>query len=365
MDEIGLTYLLSHPTSLGFGFARPIALILIFASAIFLRSNSKQQANAPTSRARSLRVTTFILVVLGIAGMRFTVSLPNNELALVAAVDVSGSIRESGLEWSSRYLRNLASRLAPGDVLSIVRFAGEPELIATAGRNSEWREIQRPTEVAATDLGKAIDHALTLYPHEAQKALLLVSDGNETKGESRQRIETLRGLGIPVHAVSPPNDIAADTRITKLVAPQLATQGRPLPVRVVVRNAGAARKAILNLYLDGMVSDRTTVDLRAGINAFDLLLTSPDRGGHVIRAEIVTEGDETPQNNIREVTVNIRQQTRVALATTRKFSALREVLKRRGFDVRSVRPRGANWAAATTTSPTAISSSSKTSAVRN
>jgi hypothetical protein len=334
MDDVSLSYLLAHPGALGLSVDRPLLAVAAAVIAIFFAVPIRGAGR----RVAALRSVAFASVVASLAGVSLTTSLPANELALVAAVDVSGSIGDAAIGWSQDYLRSVRSSLAPGDQLAIVTFAESPAIVSTASPSDEIPPIARPREVAATDIAAAIDQALALYPRDAQKALLLISDGNETRGDSRSRIETLRALSVRVDAVAPPRGAGADVRIARLSAPAVVAAERPLPLRVVVRNSGGPRAAVLNLHLDGRLSDSVALRLDGPLHTFDALLRAPQAGGHVIRAEIASDGDDRRENDSREVSVVVRGETTVLLATRHRYSPLAEVLQRRGVAVTTVPP---------------------------
>jgi len=332
MGEANLSYLLAHPAAVGIGLARPWALLLLAGGALFWLRRIPGESGFPT-----LRVAAFTGVVLCLAGLQLTTSLPQRDLALVAAVDTSGSMSDGAIDWARRYVQSVAGSMAADDHMSVLSFAASPRLIASGSSDIKLDSVDRAPDSFSTNISAAIDHALALYPQGAQKALLLVTDGNETVGDSLAHRETLRALDIRVHVSSPPPADGIDIQMAKVSAPEIASPAREVPVRAVVHNPGAPRPAVFKLYLDGTVSDATTVTLQAGVNTFDLSLRPPGPGGHVIRAEIVADADVSPNNNAREVSLTIQPYTRVLLATNRRFSALAEILEARGFAVQQAR----------------------------
>ncbi len=332
METANLTYLLSHPWDVGVGVDHPIALVLLAAAAVIWRRHLAMPA---ARKLAALRTVAFVAAILSLAGVHLTASLPSNELTVIAAVDTSGSIGDRALAWSHRYVDNVRASLAPHDQLSVLRFDSQPSLVQTATSRDSLQPIER-ADPSSTNISAAIDQALSLYPANAQKALLLVTDGNETNGKCRDRIETMRSLGVRVYTATPPSNADIDTRITHLSAPEIAAEGRALPIRIVIRNEGSQRPAVLNLYLDGLISDSTAVDLQAGLNTLDLLLRPPAPGAHIVRAQVAADGDSVHENDSLETTVNIRPKTRVLLASRNRFSALADVLATRGFSVAKV-----------------------------
>ncbi len=334
MDSVSLSYLLAHPTTLGLTVEKPLLLLGLAAMAVFYRFPIAGIGR----RVAALRSIAFACIVAAMAGIGLTTSLPANELSLVAAVDLSGSIDDTAVEWSQRYLSEIRSSLAPGDQLDVVTFAESPAIRSAPTSSAAMFDLTRPSKLAATDIGAAIDQALALYPQGTQKALLLISDGNETSGNSRGRIETLRALSVRVDAIAPPHTARADVRVARLSAPRIVPPERPVPLRASVRNATGRRSTLLNFYLDGRISDSLAVELSPGLNPFDVMLEIPEPGGHVIRAEIGAEGEKRVEDNSREISIFVRRATEIMLATARRYSPLTEVLRARGLTVKKILP---------------------------
>jgi Mg-chelatase subunit ChlD len=333
METPSLTYLLAHPTSLGIGAARPAVLILLAAAAVFALWR-----HPAGRRAGALRIAAFASLVLALAGVRLTTRLPTDHLTVVAAVDLSDSIDADGREWARRYLNELSGRLAPGDDLAVLTFAGAVDLVqgpATPAPIERWRPV---LPSSATDLSRAIDSAMALLPSEGQRHLLVLSDGNETRGDASRRIPWLRAEGVRVDAAVPPHRGEPDVRIDKLIAPAISGADSLTPVRIVAHNGGKLRPAVLNLYLDEQIADSTAVELQPGHNTLVFPSALGPEGSHRLRAELAVDGDPTPANNAREIGITLRGGTRVLLLTARERSPLAQALKRKGIAASVQRP---------------------------
>src|SRR6478752_1298004 len=99
----------------------------------------------------------------------------------------------------------MSGRLAPRDELAGLTFAGAVHLLPGTGNPApieQWRPV---VPSSATDLSRAIDSAMALLPSEGQRRLLVLSDGNETRGDTARRIPWLRAEGVRVDAAVPPH----------------------------------------------------------------------------------------------------------------------------------------------------------------
>lgn len=326
MEAPSLSYLLSHPMALGIEAAQPSLLLLMAVLAVFV-----VWPHPAGRRATVLRAAAFTCIVLACAGVRLTARLPSETLTIVAAVDLSDSIGSAGRDWALRYLNELQTRLAPGDRLAVLGFAGDSELVrgpTTPAPLDKWPVLPSSS---TTDLSRAIAGAMALVPSAGERRLLLLTDGNETRGQSRRQISWLRAQRVRVDAAVPPLRTEADVRIDKVVAPPIVGSDSIVPIRVVAHNTGKLRPAVLNLYLDDQIADSAAVELQPGRNALVFPSQLVGEGSHRLRAELAVEGDAVAANNSREIGISVRGRTRILVITPRSHSPLVQALARKGF----------------------------------
>lgn len=318
-----LSYLLSHPATLGLALHQPAALLLLVAIALFVL-----RPHPAGGAASALRAAAFGALALALAGLTLTTRMPSDRVALVAAIDVSPSIDAAGRAWAQRYLAGLQRRLVPGDDLAVLVFADEVALLRPPGSSGPLPELP-PPGAPATELGAALDAAMALLPADGSRRVVLVTDGNDTRGDSARRLPWLRAAGVRVDAVVPPREDDADVRVEQVAAPEMAGVDSPVPVRVVARNDGPLRPAVLNLYLDGEIADSTAVELPPGRSAMTLASRLVSEGSHRLRAELRAQGDTQPANDAREVGITLRDPTRALILTTRPRSVVATALARK------------------------------------
>jgi Mg-chelatase subunit ChlD len=326
MDTPSLTYLLAHPTSLGIAVAHPLYLMLVVALVVFA-----VWPHPAGRRATLLRGAAFTCIVLALAGVRLTARLPTDQLTLVAAVDLSDSVGPIGREWALRYLNEIEERLAPGDQLAVIGFAGDASLLRGPSAPRPVESLPTIGTTTTTDLSRAVSAAMALFPSSGERRLLLLSDGNETRGDSRRQIPWLRAQHVRVDAAIPPQRTEPDVRIDKVVAPPIVGSDSIVPIRVVAQNTGKLRPGVLNLYFDDQIADSAAVELQPGRSALLFPSQLSGEGSHRLRAELAVDGDAVPGNNSREIGISVRGRTRVLVITPRPHSPLVQALERKGL----------------------------------
>jgi Ca-activated chloride channel family protein len=331
----GLSYLLAHPQTLGVSLRHPAALLLLFIPAFWLL----RRRTAPQHRGGlAMRAAAFALIVLALAGVALSTRLPSDRLSLMVAVDVSESIDPEGRDWEQRYLDQVAAALAPGDEIGVVAFAGEAQVVHPPGPSRDVRLEPVPVAETATDIGKGLETAMALFPPDAEHRLLLISDGNETRGSAAVKVARARRAAVTIYAAVPPHVGGPDTAVEKLAVPPLVAEGSVFPVRVILRNQAKARPAVLSLFADGTLIGNETITLQSGLNAVEIPYRMSGPGSHRLRAQVSAIGDVIAGNNYREATVMVGGKSRVLLITTRPRSALASVLARKDISVTTMVP---------------------------
>lgn len=333
---LSLSYLLAHPTALGIAVHRPAALLLLLCVPLF-RVLVPPAAGLPRAALR-LRVAAFVLLVLTLAGVALTALVPNERLSLVAAVDVSESVGREGRLWARRYLDRVAASLAPGDELGVVAFAERAVVVLPPGLPRTVTLPDTSLRRTATDIGRGLDTAMALFAPDTDHRLLLISDGNETRGNSLAKVARARQAAVRIFATVPPHHRGADVAVEKFVAAPLVTDEQVVPLRAVLRNHGTRRTVTVSLLVDGQRQGSQPVTLQHGLNAIDIPYRLTGTGSHRLRIEAAATDDPIRGNNYREQSVTVSGKASVLLVSASVHSPLADALLRKSFRVTAIAP---------------------------
>lgn len=283
-----------------------------------------RRASAVLTRAALI---TLLAMMLGGA----TLVRQTDRLATIAVVDVSGSVRRFAhvgtdsagvriepLRAVHEYLQTASARRGPDDLLGIVVFDGRSMAVALPTRGDV---LDRPIDVRlseGTDIADAIRFASALVPPDALGRLVLVSDGNQTRGDALKAAGELAARGgaspIPIDVVPLAYHVRQETMIESVDAPPRAPAESTVTVRVVLNSTDGARGTLRLLRDDEPIDINgpapglgRTLDLAPGrhVELIDVRLGpskihrfkavfEPDRTGGAIA------GDTNAQNNQAE-----------------------------------------------------------------
>ena len=193
---------------MGIAFETPLALLLLvpaLAVTMALYMSARRRVGAGRRRA-ALVVRTMLLSALVLALAGFRLVLPVDRLATVFVVDLSDSVGNEGRQEALAFLRETLDVIPDGDLAGIVAFGKEALVERLPSDLDEIDRIASTPVRSASDIGAALRLATALFPDDAQKRIVLLSDGNDTTGTGQAeaalaatraiRIETrLIGLG--------------------------------------------------------------------------------------------------------------------------------------------------------------------------
>ncbi len=264
-------------------FDRPIFFILLLglpAGWIWAR---RQAPNAQISFA--LKALAYAALVVALAGPRM--NLPIHRLAVTVLVDTSASMPRQSIQRSEKVMSEIAKRGSDAD-LRLITFAGQPHLLDVPhdARSVTIPQSIDPKEGMSTDLESAIELALSTFPEEGARRILLVSDGNQNHGDALAAAAIAAEAGVPIFTeptggtsqlplqltnISAPEDIFSGERFTVSLGLESPS---PRPVELAIRS-GNTEIAVKSLAL------------RPGANTVDMDARITDSG--VKNLEVVAE----------------------------------------------------------------------------
>ncbi|HET7471959.1 MAG TPA: VWA domain-containing protein [Candidatus Limnocylindrales bacterium] len=308
---------------MGFDFDAPAALLLLVpALAVTFGLHLASRRRVGIGRRRvALLVRTALLLALVFAIAGFRLVLPVDRLATVYVLDLSDSVGEPGRADAVSWLRDSVKLMPEGDVAGIVGF-GRSALVERLP--AEVREVDRiaTTPVrTATDIGSALRLASALFPDDAQKRIVLLSDGNDTtgSGQTEAALAAARGVQIETRAIG--IGAADEVVVNRLTTPSVSKIGEELEAVVEVTST-VAQPATIRLYADGGQIASKAVDLTAGANRVTFLVKPTETGFHTFRAVVEAGRDTFSQNNRADSDTIVNGEPRVlVLAGDAKVAA--------------------------------------------
>ena len=336
-DIAGVTYALTAPEWVWLLALTPLLWLPLFW----------QQRRAVMSVAALFRSCAAALLIAALAGLSTQTILSEHKLALVAAVDTSDSISDDGKAWTQEYLTRLTKVLEPADEFSIISFAENAALLTPPGPppnvaiTTEALQQSVTGETGGTDIARALERSLALYPEEAEKRLVLITDGNETNGAAKQHIALARRMGVKIFPVIPPSGKHPEVSLEKFMVPPLTREGSAFSMRLIVRNGNDKPvRGSATVLANDQALTRQEVNLEPGLSVLEVPAQILQRGNYLLRAEIKAAPDTIAGNNKQIANLSVTGKIRALVITDNPKTHLVRALQLKDVETEFRRPEG-------------------------
>jgi uncharacterized membrane protein len=166
----------------------------------------------------------------------------------------------------------------------------------------------------ATDIGAALRLASALFPDDAQKRIVLLSDGNDTTGAGQNEAALAASRGIQVETRAVGLGEREEVVVERLRTPSTARIGEEIEAVAEVRST-IAQPATVRLFADGALVATKPVDLEPGVNRVTFDVTPTEAGFHTFRAVVEAGQDTFSQNNRADSNTIVNGEPRILVLT--------------------------------------------------
>jgi Mg-chelatase subunit ChlD len=216
----------------------------------------------------ALKCAAFTALVIALASP--WAPLRTEKLAVTVLMDTSASMPRESLQHGEAMLRDLVHKNSGAD-LRLITFAQHAKLLNVPAQADQVKIPQGvdPKEGMATNLEEALQLALSTFPLQGQRRILLISDGNENQGHALTEALRARESGVAVFTVPAGGTAPLSVQLENVASPQDVFSGERFPLTVRL-TSGNAMKARIWMTSEGQEIATTNADLVAGSNVVDL-----------------------------------------------------------------------------------------------
>jgi Ca-activated chloride channel family protein len=284
---------------MGVSFDAPLALLLLIPAMLVtvgLYLTARRRVGAGRRRV-ALVIRTVLLAALVFALAGFRIVLPVDRLATVFVVDLSDSVGNEGRAEALAFLRDTLKVIPEGDVAGIVAF-GKDALVERLP--SELKDIDRLASTpvrSASDIGAALRLATALFPDDAQKRIVLLSDGNDTSGggQAEAALAATRDIRIETRTIGLGG--SDEVLVERVTTPSTSNLGEEIDVTADIRST-VKQLATVRLFANGKaVGQPQRVELEAGVTRVVFANTPSEAGFYRYRVVVEAARDTFSQND--------------------------------------------------------------------
>ncbi len=323
-------------------FERPLMLWLLLlmplatAPGLLAFARGQRLAGAIETFVRGL---AFSAIVLLIAGLEFPIRTGTERVAVVALVDESSSIAPDQAVWMRARLDALARAMNPADRLAVISFGRDTHLTAPLGDPRLLGPSDQPVDSGGTNLEAALTTALGIFPADAEKRIVLLSDGSQTEGNAMAEVPALAEDGVRIYAAAPPPSGLTRVAVTALAGPDLVRAYSRFALRLDIESeAHEPLAGKLALYNNGKPAGEQTVSLRPGLNRFELPYQLDKPGAYDLSVALSLPAPAAVINPRASAAVSVLETPHVLLVGIAPGKSVIDALKLRHYQVDVMAP---------------------------
>lgn len=281
---------------MGFSIKTPLVLLLIPVVFFILFVTMKKLRMKNTLRRQFvclIRGAVLLFLIFAMAGISFHFN--GNAGATVFLLDMSDSTassQEKMMEEVKEALRKMPER----EQAAVVAFGKNSKVEQFLSSNPQFAKVETTPVTTATNLEKAVETAMGIYPSGAGKRMVLITDGQENEGNLKEMVSQVTASKVDVQVMRLEKEDAQEVYVDSVTIPEQVDVGDHFQVQVtIVSNVNTT--AEVSLYQGNTRKKKIAVELAAGENQFVFSDTQKEAGLKNYRVTVEAVKDTLTVNN--------------------------------------------------------------------
>jgi Ca-activated chloride channel homolog len=324
-------------------FERPVILWLLLAAPLVVLPGLIAARRGKVwigGAAAALRLAAFVALVLALSGFGIPTRTASRRVETIALVDQSRSIAPDQESWMRAQVFALAHASRPSDHLAILGFGRDVRMLSSMGDPRLIAIPRRAADSGATDIAEALTAADSLFSPDADKRILLLSDGNQTIGDAASEVPAMVENNVRVFSAPPPLSTTQRVALTGFDAPDAVRATQRFTFRIAIESeAPQPVKVKLELLNDKDPVGGEAVELKPGLNRFELPYRIDQPGAYVMGVRLVTPPSMVAVNSQAEAALTVTTPPQILVAGSAPPESLLNALKLREYNVTMISPR--------------------------
>ena len=268
----------------------------------------------------ALRTVLALALVLAVAGAQLV--LPVDRLTTVFLLDGSDSLPPSTRAQAETFIQEALQQMPTDDQAAIVVFGGNALVERAPSQEQRLGRISSAPVATRTNIAEAIQLGLALFPADAEKRLVLLTDGGENEGHALEAARLAAARGVPIDVVDLTlTSSDAEALVASLEAPASVREGQLAVINTTIEST-VAQRALVRLLGDGGVLSEQTVELQPGANDVAFEVEVSGTGFQRFRVEVEPERDGRAQNNEASALIQVQGPPRLLLVAAERADAV-------------------------------------------
>lgn len=292
---------------------------------------------APERRRLVFALRSLLLIALIFALAGFHLVMANTANCTLFIIDASHSMPRPDRERALKMVNDATQAMQGRDRVGVLTIGAEARLAFEPAEKGKVACDLTVRDGSQSNLARGITAALSYFPEDTARRIVLITDGNETIGSSLDAARSAASEDVPVDVIALGKPPAQETLLDRMLTPPEAKRNEPFPVRVVATSV-AGGNGTLKLYRNGKYVGEQKITLKPGKNALTLTDKADTPGFYTYEArlEMAKAQDAIAENNRAVSFVRVQGEPRVLLVRS-KESATTDTFLPRALAVQHVR----------------------------
>lgn len=317
-----------------------ILLLLMLEGFVYYRQGTFPKKD----KIRRNMILTFrglIVVLILLAIINPLITMKNRSASTIFLVDVSDSV-SSQVKDEEAFIKETMKKLPKDEEVAVIAFGGDIKVEQFLSEQRLFSQLETTPITTATNLEKAVQGALSLFPSDAGKRLILLTDGNENEGSISKMTQSLKQEQVKVLVKELDTWKGNEVYLNQLTVPEKVNVGDTFQVKVEIES-NVKTEAKLSLYAGDELKKTEEITLETGKNQFLFQDTQTTAGLKGYRAIVEAKKDTIKVNNEYVAFTKAKQGNRVLLVEGKKGigAEMIKILEAANIRYTSVIPEGA------------------------
>ena len=309
----------------------PLLLLLIPIALLVLRFRGFRLLTIPDRVSVALRMIAIALVIVAMSGPQLLSWVDAHNIYFVA--DFSKSVRPD--EDRSELINQINALAVPQNNTNygLIVFGERPYVESSFNPTLNVNEVLSNVEDEGTDLAAALDLAITTFPADGKKTIVLMSDGQSNNTNIAESLGRAKRAGIEIYTI-PQYPSSAEFLIQNLQTPQEVAVEFPFSFQNVVY-ALRSGTGQLYVYRNEELISTEEIQLSSGLNYIVHNDELAEPGVYEYRTELIVDGDTLAENNVYRALVEGVGDPRILLveaSASSQPSVMENLLSSSGYE---------------------------------
>ncbi len=268
-----------------------------------------------------------ILVLLILAMCNISINIRTKEVSTIFLLDVSHSMKDNKDE-AVNFLKKGIENVPNKNKVGIITFGEDQQVEQFLTYSKVFNDVQTSPIATATNIEDALKFAITLFPENTSKRIVLITDGKENQGEILNTSTYIQEKGIDLKIYKIEQNQIEDVYIDDIEIPENITIGDEFSIVTNIKS-NVKTKAKVSIFSGREKKSENVIDIEKGSNSF-LFKDIQNKGGFKpYRVVVSPDIDEVSSNNEYTAYTNVIAKPEILLIEGKSGDArgLEEVLK--------------------------------------